>query len=106
MFRAYRSLADAAPAFGPCALTIGNFDGVHLGHRLILETTLRRARDGGWKAAALTFDPHPTRIVAPHRAPELMTTIEQRLEQFAAIGLDEALVMPFTPDVASLSPEE
>ena len=106
MVRAYRSLTDAAAAFGPCALTIGNFDGVHLGHRLILETTVRRARAAGWKAAALTFDPHPTRIVAPQRSPELMTTIEQRLERFAEIGLDEALVMPFTPEVAALSPEE
>jgi riboflavin kinase/FMN adenylyltransferase len=106
MFRAFWSLAEAAPQFGPCALTIGNFDGVHLGHRLILETAVRRARAAGWNAGVLTFDPHPTRVVSPDRTPELMTTIEQRLELFAAIGLDEALVMPFTSEVARLSPEE
>ena len=106
MFRAFWSVAEAAAEFGPCALTIGNFDGVHRGHRLILETVVRRARAGGWKAGALTFDPHPTRVVSPDRTPELMTTIEQRLELFAAIGLDEALVMPFTSEVARLSPEE
>ena len=105
MLRAYRSLEDAAADFGPCALTIGNFDGVHLGHQLILERTVRRARAAGWKAAALTFDPHPTRIVAPQRSPALMTTIEQRLERFTEHGLDEALVMAFTPEVAALSPE-
>lgn len=106
MFRVFRSLADAPADFGPCALTIGNFDGVHLGHRRILETAVERARANGWRAAVLTFDPHPTRVVAPQRAPALMTTIDQRLERFAEIGVDETLVMPFTPKVARLSPEE
>lgn len=106
MLRAFWNLADAAADFGPCALTIGNFDGVHLGHRRILETVVERARASGWKAAVLTFDPHPMRVVAPDRAPALMTTIEQRLERFAEIGIDETLVMPFTLEVARLSPGE
>lgn len=105
MFRAFSNLADATGP-GPRVVTIGNFDGVHLGHRRILETAARLAKERGWKAMALTFDPHPTRVVAPERAPALMTTIEQRLEAFEALGLDEALVMPFTPEVARLSPEE
>jgi riboflavin kinase/FMN adenylyltransferase len=106
MFRAFWSLPEAAAHFGPCALTIGNFDGVHLGHRRILETVIARARAGGWKAAVLTFHPHPTRVVAPDRAPALMTTIEQRLERFAEIGIDEVLVMPFNAEIARLTPEE
>ncbi|MCB9384128.1 MAG: bifunctional riboflavin kinase/FAD synthetase [Bryobacterales bacterium] len=106
MFQAFGSLADAAAAPGPRVVTIGNFDGVHLGHRRILEEAKSLARARGWKAAVLTFDPHPTRVVAPERAPELMTTIEQRLERFAELGLDEALVLPFDADVARLSPEE
>ncbi len=107
MAQVFRSLADAAAAeLGPCALTIGNFDGVHLGHRRILETAVARARRHDWRAAALTFDPHPARVVAPDRAPELMTTIEQRLELFAALGVDAVVIMPFTPELARLSPEE
>ncbi|MEZ5393821.1 MAG: adenylyltransferase/cytidyltransferase family protein [Bryobacterales bacterium] len=106
MFRAFASLADAATAPGPRVVTIGNFDGVHLGHQRILEEATALANERGWKATALTFDPHPTRVVAPERAPALMTTIAQRLERFAALGLDEALVLPFNADVARLSPEE
>ena len=107
MVRAFWSLSEAAAAnLGPCAVTIGNFDGVHLGHRRILETAVAHARSQGWTAVVLTFDPHPTRLVAPERAPALMTTIEQRLELFDDIGVDAALVMPFTREVARLSPEE
>ncbi|MEZ5364817.1 MAG: hypothetical protein R2748_21390 [Bryobacterales bacterium] len=105
MFRAFASLADAATAPGPRVVTIGNF-GVHLGHQRILEEATALANERGWKATALTFDPHPTRVVAPERAPALMTTIAQRLERFAALGLDEGLVLPFNADVARLSPEE
>ena len=107
MMQTFRSLADAAAAeLGPCALTIGNFDGVHLGHRRILEAAVERGRQNGWKAAVLTFDPHPTRVVAPDRAPALMTTLEQRLERFEEIGIDEALILPFTAEVARMTPEE
>jgi riboflavin kinase/FMN adenylyltransferase len=106
MFRAFWSLPEAAADFGPCALTIGNFDGVHLGHRRILATAVELARANRWRAGVLTFHPHPTRVVAPDRAPALMTTIEQRLERFAEIGLDRAVVLPFTAELARLSPEE
>src|SRR5262249_38697355 len=67
----FRSLAELKAGFGPCAMTIGNFDGVHLGHQEILRTVVALAREHGWKAAALTFDPHPTKLVAPAEAPHL-----------------------------------
>ena len=67
--RIYRSLADVPADFGPCALTIGNFDGVHFGHRAILRRVRALADANGWKASALSFDPHPTKIVAPQRTP-------------------------------------
>src|SRR6266496_2388284 len=57
----YRSLAEMPPDFGPCALTIGNFDGVHFGHRRILRRVKAVADERGWKASVLTFHPHPTR---------------------------------------------
>ena len=65
--KVYRSLESVPPDFGPSALTIGNFDGVHFGHRQILRRVVQVARERGWRASVLTFDPHPTRIVAPRR---------------------------------------
>jgi len=93
----YRSLAEVPEDFGPCAISIGNFDGVHV---------VKIARAEGWKAAALTFDPHPTKLVAPERAPRLLTTLDQRARLMLEQGIDQTLVLPFTPDVARLSPEE
>ena len=74
----FRSLAEVPADFGPCAITIGNFDGVHAGHRKILRRVVALAREEGWKAAALTFDPHPSKLLTPDRAPLLLTTLEQR----------------------------
>ncbi len=64
----YRDLNEVPADFGPCALTIGNFDGVHAGHRQILRRVVQLARANGWRAAVLTSDPHPTQVVAPDRA--------------------------------------
>ena len=65
----YRSLAEVPSDFGPSALTIGNFDGVHYGHRKILRRLVALAEEHGWKPSVLTFDPHPTCVVRPDRAP-------------------------------------
>ena len=76
----YRSLAEVPADFGPSALTIGNFDGVHAGHRRILRRLREVAEQRGWKASVLTFNPHPTRVVAPERTPHLMTSPDRRAE--------------------------
>ena len=68
-FRIFRGLEEAGSPFGPCALTIGNFDGVHVGHRKILRRVREVADENNWKASVMMFDPHPTRVVAPARAP-------------------------------------
>lgn len=104
--RIYRSLADVPPDFGPSALTIGNFDGVHFGHRRILRGLRVLALDRGWKASALTFDPHPTRVVAPERAPRLISTPGRRAELMQEEGIQQVLILPFTGELALLSPEE
>jgi riboflavin kinase/FMN adenylyltransferase len=104
--RVYRSLDETPADFGPSALTIGNFDGVHAGHRRILERLAALAKERGWKASALTFDPHPMRVVAPERRPPLMTLPERRVELLAAAGVEQTLILPFTPQIARLSPEE
>ena len=81
--RVYRSLAELPPDFGPSAVTIGNFDGVHRGHCEILRRVKALADARGWKPSVLTFDPHPTKVVAPERTPKLMTTPERRAELMA-----------------------
>ena len=105
--RLYRHLEEAANApFGPAAITIGNFDGVHAGHRALLERTVAVARARGLKPSALTFHPHPTAIVAPHRTPKLLTTIEARAALLAEAGIEQVLALPFDKQVASLEPAE
>jgi riboflavin kinase / FMN adenylyltransferase len=104
--RVYRSLDQVPADFGPCAITIGNFDGVHAGHRRILRRLKALAAARGWKVAVLTFDPHPTRVVAPERAPLLMTSPACRAALMEQEGVDEVLILPFDRQVALLSPEQ
>jgi riboflavin kinase/FMN adenylyltransferase len=84
-------------------LSIGNFDGVHLGHRAVLEHVVERARSLGGPAVAMTFDPHPVKLLRPTQAPSLVTTLEQRLELIARTGIDTTLVVPFTHRLARVA---
>jgi riboflavin kinase/FMN adenylyltransferase len=102
----FRSLADLPAEFGPSALTIGNFDGVHYGHRRILKRVVKVASERGWKPSVLTFDPHPACLVAPERAPRLLTTPERRVQLMAEEGIEQVLILPFTPAVAAWTPEQ
>jgi riboflavin kinase/FMN adenylyltransferase len=104
--RVYRSLDEVPADFGPSALSIGNFDGVHTGHRRILRRVVEIAAERGWKPSVLMFDPHPARVVAPRRAPRLMTSPVRRAESMAEEGIEQALILPFTTEVAQLTPEE
>lgn len=105
-FRAIRN-GDAVPAdFGPCALTIGNFDGVHAGHRELMRRVAAAAKPHKLRSTVLTFDPHPAKIVAPARSPKLITTIDERLALIQAEHMEQALVLPFTADIARLRPDE
>lgn len=85
------------------ALTIGNFDGVHRGHKRLIHRVLDHARAGNLTPALLTFDPHPSRIVAPDRAPLLLTTLEQRHKLIQEEGIEHIEVLPFTRDTAQLT---
>ena len=104
--RLYCSLDQVPADFGPCALTIGNFDGVHFGHRRILKQVVALAAERGWKSAVLTFDPHPTQVVAPDRTPVLLTSPAHRAELMSEEGIGEVLILPFTPEIAHLSAED
>jgi riboflavin kinase/FMN adenylyltransferase len=88
------------------AVTIGNFDGVHLGHQQILHSVLDRARRTDALAAVLTFYPHPARVLRPAEAPALLETLDQRLAAIGAAGIDAALVTRFDTELAKVAPED
>jgi riboflavin kinase/FMN adenylyltransferase len=87
-------------------VTVGSFDGIHVGHRSILSTVVARAHAHGGTATVVTFDPHPRKVLSPDRAPLLLSTTEQRLEQIAEAGIDVTILEPFTAGFARTSPEE
>jgi phosphoribosyl 1,2-cyclic phosphate phosphodiesterase len=87
-------------------LAIGNFDGIHLGHQAILRAAVQRATKTKDVATALTFDPSPRKVLRPESAPMRVSTNAQRMEWFGTVGLEAAVVLPFTLDLARLSPEE
>ncbi len=87
-------------------LTIGNFDGIHLGHQAILRAVVHRAEETRDVAIALTFDPSPRKVLRPESAPLRLSTNSQRMEWFGFLGLESAVVLPFTLDLARLSPED
>jgi riboflavin kinase/FMN adenylyltransferase len=97
---------DAVPdGFGPSVVTIGNFDGVHRGHRALLGTVVAAARQRGLPAVAVTFEPHPVAVLFPERAPAVLTAPDHKLDLLADTGLDAVLVLEFTREFAQWSPE-
>ena len=99
------SLAEAR-GFKPCALTIGNFDGVHFAHRCLLRAAKEAAISAGLQPAVLMFDPHPSCVVAPERAPRLLTSPEERSALIRGENIEHILIQPFTAELARLTPEE
>lgn len=106
MPRVFWGFDHVPPDFGPCALTIGNFDGVHIGHQELMRRTAEIARAGGWKAAVLTFQPHPAKVIAPARAPKMICDFTRRAELMGAAGIEHVLVLPFTEELSRWTPEE
>jgi phosphoribosyl 1,2-cyclic phosphate phosphodiesterase len=87
-------------------LAIGNYDGIHLGHQAILRADVERAHETGAVATALTFDPPPLKLLRPEAAPLRLSTNQQRMEWFGAVGLEAAVVLPFTMELSRLSPTD
>jgi riboflavin kinase / FMN adenylyltransferase len=94
------------PILAHPVVALGNFDGVHLGHRAILKAAIDRAHGAGGKAFALTFDPLPARVLSPQRAPRMLMTSEDKLEYLRDSGLDGVLVLPFTMELSRLTPRD
>ena len=94
-----RSLAELGSFNSPSVVTVGNFDGVHCGHRMVIASVLERARALNAQAVAVTFDPHPAHVLRTDSRLPLITPIAEKLELLAATGLDLALVLPFTEEL-------
>jgi riboflavin kinase/FMN adenylyltransferase len=104
--KVYHDLPPGVASFSRTVVTIGNFDGVHLGHRAILGRVLQRARELEAQAVAITFDPHPLKVLRPDMNLPLLTTADQKLGLLAASGLDAVVVLPFTHELAALAPQD
>ena len=102
----WNGLAEVPPDLGRSVVTLGNFDGLHRGHRAVLGQLVEQATSRGATSVAVTFDPHPLAVLFPDRAPTPLTSLDQRLSLLAGSGLDAVLVMEFTLEFARLSPEE
>ena len=90
----------------PTVLTLGVFDGLHLGHQRIMQTVVERARQASAAATAITFDPHPRAVLYPESAPPLLQTLDQRLANLELLGIDQTIVIPFTREFASQPAED
>jgi riboflavin kinase/FMN adenylyltransferase len=99
----FRDLDQIPANYGPTVIAIGNFDGVHCGHRWIIEHARSRARNLSAKCIAVTFDPHPVRILRPEAAPRLITPMPERLRLLAETGLDATVVLPFTEEFSHMA---
>jgi riboflavin kinase/FMN adenylyltransferase len=97
---------DNANIQRPTVLTLGVFDGLHVGHQLIVKTVAERARAIGAVPTVITFDPHPRAVLHPESAPPLLQTLDQKVEGFGVLGIEQTIVIRFTPEFSSIRAEE
>ena len=102
----YTSFAQVPAGIGPSVATIGNFDGVHLGHQEILSSVAAEARSLGLRSLAITFNPHPEQFLRPAQAPRLITPLAERLRLLSLSGLGAVLILPFDAALARLPAQE
>ncbi|HNX95793.1 MAG TPA: riboflavin biosynthesis protein RibF [Holophaga sp.] len=98
------SALQAGQTYGPCVAVLGIFDGFHQGHRQLLQEAASAARMRGLPLAVLTFDPHPTILLAPEHRPKLLMTLDQRLTAFREAGADLAWIIPFSRPFSEIEP--
>ena len=102
----FHRLEDVPAEFGPSLVSVGNFDGVHRAHALVLGEIAARARTSGAKAVAVTFEPHPARILRPDSGLKLLTPTPEKLRLLGATGIDAILMLPFGRDLSLMTPRQ
>ena len=102
----FHKLEDVPSNFGPTFVSVGNFDGVHRAHCHVLNDIVSRARANGGKAVAITFEPHPTRILRPEAGLKLLTPLPEKLRWLESTGIDAVLVLPFGRDLSLMTPRQ
>jgi riboflavin kinase/FMN adenylyltransferase len=102
----FHKLDDVPPGFGPSLVSVGNFDGVHRAHAHVLGEIVQRARQSGSKSVAVTFEPHPARILRPDSGLKLLTPLPEKLRLLEATGVDAVLVLPFGRDLSLMTPRQ
>ncbi len=101
-----RHIDDPALAFEGASVTLGNFDGIHLGHQELIKNTVDDARRLGVCSAVLTFEPHPLRVLAPDRAPKMLLTHKDKMHLLQALGVDYVVIQQFDRDFAAIPAED
>jgi riboflavin kinase/FMN adenylyltransferase len=104
--RIFHKLDDIPPDFGPTIVSVGNFDGVHRAHQAVLRDIVQRARQSHCQAVAVTFDPHPIRILRPDSGLKLLTPVPEKLRLLEATGIDAVLLLTFGRDLSLLTPHQ
>ena len=97
---------DNAEIQRPTVLTLGVFDGLHLGHQLIMRTVVERARALGAVPTVITFDPHPRAVLHPESAPPLLQTFDQKIEALGVLGIEQTIVVRFTEEFSAIRAED
>ncbi len=104
--KVYRGLDEIKASFKQAALTIGNFDGVHLGHQALFRKVVAISQKTGGDTVAITFDPHPLKVLRPDNPPKLICTLEHKIELIAEAGIDHLGILAFTKELAATSARE
>jgi riboflavin kinase/FMN adenylyltransferase len=102
----FRKLAEVPPDFGRTVVSVGNFDGVHRAHQKVLKTVVARAKELNARSLAVTFEPHPTRILRPDVSPKLLSPLTEKLKLLEKTGIDATLVLPFNRDLSVTKPRD
>ena len=102
----FHKLEDVPADFGPSYVSVGNFDGIHRAHAHVLGEIVRRAKQHGGKAIAVTFEPHPARILRPDSGLKLLTPPPEKLRLLSATGIDAVLLLPFGRDLSLMTPRQ
>jgi riboflavin kinase/FMN adenylyltransferase len=104
--RVFHKLEDVSPDFGPTLVSVGNFDGVHRAHAHVLREIVARARASGARAVAVTFEPHPARILRPEAELKLLTPTPEKLRLLEETGIDGVLLLAFGRDLSLMTPRQ